>query len=179
MSDKINFSSEPDRLTSNIWRAMSAYTELGTQLADLIRPLQDQWASIASSVRDQMQAAMEPGMQWAEDLQNNQRTWQERIAEWSSSLAVAQAVLTKEIAQAGPRLRRTLERADHVGRLGWTMTLEMTLPDMARFSEIKLPSEADTYMQEWYDEYDADLTRSEMRILELKELESFRTVLLQ
>jgi hypothetical protein len=162
-------------LAANIQKAMSAYSDLQTQIAAALQPYQEQWARLVAGIRPLQQ-------QWvtaATELSAVQERWtselgaiQDVVAQWGDNWAAAQAALAKVLAEAGPRLRQTLERADHVGHLGWTVTMSMTPPDMVRLSVLQEP-EADAYMLHWYEARDPDLSRCESRILQVKELEPF------
>jgi hypothetical protein len=87
--------------------------------------------------------------------------------------------LEREIADQDRRVRKALERSDHIGGLGWTVTLRMAESDVTILSEMNLSGEADCYMLAWYKNDDLDLKRSEKRLLSVGQLEPFRTVLSQ
>lgn len=76
-------------------------------------------------------------------------------------------------------LEKSLERADHIGRLGWTFSMDMTLPDMANLSDMTCIKDADDYMNCWYDDNDPNLEKSEKCISEFHAFSSFSVALSQ
>lgn len=176
MADDLFSPTEAAKLTTDIQRALKAYGEFQTQMTEALRPWQEQWAALQNATRpfyERMQELADAQRRWSSAIQDAQKLWQAKVNEWASMWAAAQEALAKEIAEAGPRLRRTLERADHVGKLGWTVSFSMTPVDMSNLSRANSSAEADRYMVAWYEAHDADLTRIEERILGMKELEPF------
>jgi hypothetical protein len=55
----------------------------------------------------------------------------------------------------------------------------MTPPDMVTLSAMQLSADAEAYMLAWYEESDTDLARLEGRLLNVTQLEPFRTPLSQ
>src|SRR5260370_13714682 len=126
------------KLVIDIQKAVNAYGELQAQLAHAIKPQQEQWAAILAPLAT---AAID----WNTIQEQWRGQWtasQDAFAHLADAWAEAQAELAKNLVQAGPRLRRTLERADRIGQLGWTVTMTMTLADMATLSDMKARAEA-------------------------------------
>ena len=149
------------KIVSDIQKAMSAYGEFQAQLADAMKPWQDQWAAL--------QERLTPLLSAIAPIQE----------EVTTAWAEAQAAIVRELAEIGPRLRRTLENAAKVGRLGWTVTMKMMPINMSTLADMKAPAEADAYMLEWYEEVDPNVDGLEARILDVEVLEPFRTSLSQ
>jgi hypothetical protein len=76
-------------------------------------------------------------------------------------------------------VQQNFERSDHIGRLGWTLTMEMDFNDVASLSAVQDPSEADAYMIQWYGAADPELEALEKRVLTAEALEAFRIPLRQ
>jgi hypothetical protein len=127
-------------------------------------------------------AVHESAATWVKALADSQAALEHNLKaiadNWATTWAESQARLAKDLEGIGPRLRRALLRAGHIGRLGWTVTGEMTLPDVVSLSDMQ-PTEADAYMLAWYEEVDADLNVLQKDILIVKELEPFHTALSQ
>jgi hypothetical protein len=77
------------------------------------------------------------------------------------------------------QVQQNFARSDHVGRLGWTLTMEMDFSDVASLSAMQHPSEADAYMIKWYGTADPELDGLEERLLRVDALEPFRIPLRQ
>ena len=183
-----NMADEPDglpdtvTLASDIQKAMNAYGELQTYLTAAIKPLQDQWAALSSAIKPIQERVTTAALEWnavQERWQKQSAAIQDSVTYWARIWSEAGVALGKELADFGPRLLRTLESADHVGRLGWTVTKWMRPSDMAVLSQMHLPGDADAYMLAWYEAVDLDLDRLEKRLLAATELEPFRTPLTQ
>lgn len=189
MADEQDGSSDLAKLAGDIQKALNAYGECQTQLADIVKPWQDQWAALSVALKPFQEPLVTFTTEWTTFLKQwtqqgeaFQAAWagvEGRIAELVGVWVKAEAVLATQLAEAGPRLQRAVVCVEHVGQLGWTVTMRMTLPDMLQLSEIQQPDEADAYMLEWYEEMDSDLSRLEKRILKVKELGGFQTVISQ
>jgi hypothetical protein len=201
MADKPNPSPDITNFAIDIQKALKAYTGFQIELADALKPWQEQWAALSAALKPVQEnmltvtadlnviqeewtkqaEAVQSGIQeqWVQQAEAARKSIQDSVGNWAGIWAESQAALARELAEMGPRLRRTLERADHVGRLGWTVTMTMTVPDMVRLSEMNLPAEADGYMQNWYAATDSDLSHLEKRIINVKELEPFHIPLSQ
>jgi hypothetical protein len=189
MSDGHDELPDTTKIVSDIQKAMSAYGEFQAQLADAMKPWQDQWAALQeqltpllSAIAPIQEEVTTAAIEWCAV----QKSWREHsaaiqnaAARWAGAWAEAQAAIVRELAEIGPRLRRTLENAAKVGRLGWTVTMKMMPINMRTLADMKAPAEADAYMLEWYEEVDPNVDGLEARILDVEVLEPCRTSLSQ
>jgi hypothetical protein len=182
MADEHDELPDTAKLLIDIQKAMSAYREFQTQLAYAVKPWQDVFAALSTAMKPIQEQVTIAAIEFNSVQEKWQKHWaaiQEAGSHWAGIWAEAQIALAKELADFGPRLQRTLEHADHVGRLGWTVTKWMTPPDVVTLSAMQLPAEADAYMLAWYEGVDGSLDGLEARLIDVTELESFRTPLSQ
>jgi hypothetical protein len=189
MADEHDELPDTTRIVSDIQKAMSAYGEFQMQLADAMKPWQNQWAALQEQLAPLL-SAIEPiqeevttaAIKWCavqESWQEHSAAIQDAAARWAGAWTEAQAAIARELAEIGPRLRRTLENAANVGRLGWTVTMKMMPIDMSTLADMQTPADADAYMLEWYEKIDPNVDGLEARILDVEVLELFRTPLSQ
>jgi hypothetical protein len=171
MAFDTNSSPELKQLASDIQQAVSAYAEFQTQLAGAIKPWNDAWTSILEAAK--------PLSDTMRLIAATMAAAREQRVELRDAIAQTNAIIANEIRAAGLRFRHSLERADHIGQLGWTLKWTMMPADIVRLSTIEVVVEADAYMREWYETEDADLTTLEQRILDVKELEPFQKPITQ
>jgi hypothetical protein len=179
MADEPNTSPGIPNFTSNITEALKVHSEIQTKIAEAMKAWLEQYSSLSADLKPIEEAlrtlTTARSKQWARHAEAVQKVTQDVAGKW----AEIGAALAKKLAEYGPRLQRTLERTDHVGQLGWTVTMRMTPRDVVRLSVMKLPAEADGYMLAWYEAVDLDLEYLEQRILDVRALEAFRTPLSQ
>ncbi len=83
------------------------------------------------------------------------------------------------VADASKQVSATLERTDHIAKLGWTFPCHFYFSDLVELAQLETREDADSYVLQWYDENDASLERMERRICGHVATEAFRTVLPQ
>ena len=157
MADEHDELPDTTRIVSDIQKAMSAYGEFQMQLADAMKPWQNQWAALQEQLAPLL-SAIEPiqeevttaAIKWCavqESWQEHSAAIQDAAARWAGAWTEAQAAIVRELAEIGPRLRRTLESAAHVGRLGWTVTMKMMPIDMSTLADMQISVPGDLAVQ--------------------------------
>jgi hypothetical protein len=178
MADESNTSPDLPDSASDISEVVKIQSEAETKLAEALKPWTEDCSSLSGALKPIEEAlrtlTTARSREWAKHGEVIQKGTQ-GVIEWVARFAA----LVTDFSDLGPRLRGALNRADHVGRLGWTMTGNMMPSDMFSLSSMQLPAEADAYMLAWYDELDVDLEGLEGRLLGVTELEPFHTPISQ
>jgi hypothetical protein len=172
--NRIAFGGGSDLLAAELRKIVASTSNLHSQLmgiphfsAELVDPFLSMTDRIVPSVLDKFIAEA----QAAHALQQEQ---------WKAAFAASTRAWDQfDWKGIHEQIQQSLERADHVGKLGWTFSMDMTLPDIARLSVMEKEEDADAYMNDWYEENDADLTESEKQISEMNGFSSFQPSLSQ
>jgi hypothetical protein len=140
MADGQNESPDTSKIVSDIQKAMIAHGEFQAKLADAMKPWQDQGAALQeqlaplfSAIAPIQEEVTTAAIEWCarqESWQEHSAAIQDAAARWAGAWTEAQAAIVRELAEIGPRLRRTLEGAAKVGGIGWTVTMKMMPSDM-------------------------------------------------
>ena len=158
-----------ERLRDGIQGSISRHAQALTFSLRLIE-LRDQWSSLAADIKLQPNAA-----ELKDGLERIESTFSGLTQGWAN----VQLSLKRAIEAAAPRLRIALEGADKLGAAGWTLPMEMTAVDIQEIAALT-PPELDAHFLDYYaDRKDSDLTDLERNLLEIKQIETFRTVLTQ
>ena len=185
MSDDPQQRPEVEEFTAEIRRALAAYTEFQRQVSDAT----ERWQQHFSQVDIALKAVGEQLAPYAEAIAETQAkaaSYAEAmlkqlapIANVAANWHESQAAIGRSLQEGISRLHQSLQKTDQLGRLGWTMTGSMTIPDLLELVEFREQAEADEYMVSWYETSDPDLVRLENRVLKSPQLESFGVVVSQ
>ncbi len=169
ITNRIAVGGESDLLAAELQKIVASTSDLHRHLmgiphlsSELVYPFSSMVDRIVPSVLDKFIA----DAQAAHALQQEQ--WKEALA------ATTKAWNQFDWKGIHEQIQQSLERADHVGKLGWTFSMDMTLPDIAELSVMQKEEDADAYMNDWYEDNDADLAESEKRISEMNDFSSFQ-----
>lgn len=138
------------------------------RLALVLKPLREQLAATAHTNAVLLDDMLAP----IGTLGTEVHCW---IQNWNETQKqIAQHLLAIDV-----EIQNSLDRAQDIGRLGWTVSLDMTIPDVANLAATEMEKNADAYMEAWYEYWDSDLRRIEKRLLNAGELASFNALITQ
>lgn len=167
-------------LAEEIRRVVTGYSDVFSRVATIGAPL----ALAVQGLHDQLKPHADD---WVSRVIGLEVKHDELIAYFSNMAQKYEAALVplreelenlqRAIAEAVPHIRKALEGAGRLGAAGWTISMDMTFPEVLLIESLESSQLAAHFVDHYED--DPELNELEGRLCEISEFQEFRPLMVQ